>query len=390
MAKRRDSKGRVLRTGEYQRGDGRYCFRYTDAKGSPRTVYSWTLTKDDKSPVDKKPGPCLRKMEEAIQRDLFRGVAPEKQTVLQLVSAYVQTRVNVRRSTQAGYRTTLKYLENDAFGHWQVEAVRASDAKRWLIDLQHVKGKSYSAICSMRGVLRPAFRCAVEDGRIPRNPFDFELSEVLIDDGIARRALSQREERLFLDFVKGDSHFSRYYDGFLILFETGLRVSELCGLTVGDIDLKEGSIEVRRQLQRTGSSGRYIEEPKTPRGIRKIPMAVDVRDSFKRIVASRDAPVVEPVVDGVSGFLFLDKNGQPCVANHWEKYFKFAVAKYNRTYKEPLPKITPHVCRHTYCTNMIRNGMSAPRLMYLMGHSSIDVTIDTYTHLGFEDIKSFF
>ena len=96
-------------------------------------------------------------------------------------------------------------------------------------------------------------------------------------------------------------------------------------------------------------------------------------------------PKVEPVVDGYVGFLFLDKNGKPRVALHWEKYFQLSVEKYNSIYKEELPLITPHVCRHTYCTNKAKSGMNPKTLQYLMGHSEIGVTMDTYTHLGIED-----
>lgn len=87
------------------------------------------------------------------------------------------------------------------------------------------------------------------------------------------------------------------------------------------------------------------------------------------------------------GFLFLDKKDMPEVALHWEKHFEWALAKHNRIYKEQLPKITPHVCRHTYCSNMAKSGMNPKTLQYLMGHSDIGVTLNTYTHLGAEDAK---
>ncbi len=73
------------------------------------------------------------------------------------------------------------------------------------------------------------------------------------------------------------------------------------------------------------------------------------------------------------------------VAMHWEKYFKHIVTKYNKTYKQELPPITPHVCRHTYCTNKAKSGMNPKTLQYLMGHSEISITMDTYTHLGLQD-----
>ena len=50
-----------------------------------------------------------------------------------------------------------------------------------------------------------------------------------------------------------------------------------------------------------------------------------------------------------------------------------------------MPKVTPHVCRHTYCSTMAKSGMNPKTLQYLMGHSEIGVTMNTYTHLGLDD-----
>lgn len=85
--------------------------------------------------------------------------------------------------------------------------------------------------------------------------------------------------------------------------------------------------------------------------------------------------------------LVLDVNGMPYLANHWEKRFQYALGKYNRTYKEELPTITPHVCRHTYCSNMAKSGISPKTLQYLMGHADIATTLGVYTHLKFEDAE---
>ena len=94
---------------------------------------------------------------------------------------------------------------------------------------------------------------------------------------------------------------------------------------------------------------------------------------------------MEKAVDGYRGFLFLDDAGLPLVAMHWEHRFNNMVNRYNAIYKEQMPNITPHVCRHTYCSNMAKAGMNPKTLQYLMGHSDITVTLDTYTHLGLED-----
>ena len=104
-----------------------------------------------------------------------------------------------------------------------------------------------------------------------------------------------------------------------ILFKTGLRISEFCGLTLSDIDFEEKQISVNHQLQRTRGMKYIIEDTKTSSGTRIIPMTEEVYECFKRIVENRKKPKKEPVIDGYKGFLFLDKKDMPEVALHWEK-----------------------------------------------------------------------
>lgn len=61
--------------------------------------------------------------------------------------------------------------------------------------------------------------------------------------------------------------------------------------------------------------------------------------------------------------------------------------RYNDIYRVQMPNITPHICRHTYCSNMAKSGMNPKTLQYLMGHSDIGGTLNTYTHLGLEDAE---
>lgn len=68
-------------------------------------------------------------------------------------------------------------------------------------------------------------------------------------------------------------------------------------------------------------------------------------------------------------------------------HMQHAVAKYNKQHKVVMPSITPHICRHTYCTEMAKTGINPKTLQYLMGHSEISVTLNVYTHLGFDDAK---
>ena len=116
-------------------------------------------------------------------------------------------------------------------------------------------------------------------------------------------------------------------------------------------------------------------------------MTQDVYECFQTILKNRKAPKKEPMIGKYVGFLYLDKNGMPMVALHWQKYFDHICEKYNKIYREQISKITPHVCRHTYCTNMALAGMNPKTLQYLMGHSEIGVTLDVYTHVSFEDAR---
>ena len=386
--KRRDNRGRVLRFGESQRQDGRYAFKYKDSDGSVKFVYSWRLDKNDRTPAGKKRELSLREKEKQIEHDLFDHIVSNggNYTVLELVKKYVSLKTGVRHNTEANYNFVINIIAKADFGKLRIDKVHLSDAKGWLIKLQK-EGRGYSTIHSVRGVLRPAFQMAVDDDLIRKNPFNFELASVIVNDSVTREAITRKQERDFLSFIQADEHFSRYYDGIYILFHTGLRISEFCGLTIGDIDFKEMRINVNHQLQRKRDMTYVVEPTKTTSGTRMVPMTKEVADCFRRILANRIKPKVEPMIDGYTGFLFLDKNEMPMVALHWEKYFKHILDKYNSIYKVQLPKITPHVCRHTFCSNMAKSGMNPKTLQYIMGHSDISVTLNTYSHVGFEDAK---
>ena len=208
-----------------------------------------------------------------------------------------------------------------------------------------------------------------------------------MNDSVTREAITRQQERDFLEFVKNDKHFCKYYDGIYILFKTGLRISEFVGLTKKNLDFENSRIIVDHQLQRTRDMKYIIEDTKTESGERMVPMIPEVKEAFQRILANRKNPKVEPMVDGYSGFLFLDKNDRPMVALHWEKYFQHIREKYNKIYRAQMTKVTPHVCRHTFCSNMAKSGMNPKTLQYIMGHSDISVTLNTYTHLNYDDAE---
>lgn len=387
--KRRDNKGRILRNGECQRKDGRYQYDYVDLDGKPKCIYSWKLEATDPLPNGKRKCKSLRERIREIQKDIDDGIVPcgGQLTVIELAKKYILQKTGVRPTTRAGYQTVMNILEKDEFGHRRIDKVKIIDAREWLVKLQQKDGRSYSSIHSIRGVLRPAFQMAVDSDLIRKNPFEFQLVEVLVNDSVKRDAITHDEKRRFLEFVKNDKHFSKYYDAIYILFFTGMRISEFCGLTLRDVNLKKRTIDINHQLQRTSQMEYIIQATKTDAGTRVLPMDDEVYECFKRIISKRVAPKVEPIIDGYSGFLYLDKNSMPMVALHWEKYFQHICEKYNSIYRVQMPKVTPHVCRHTYCSHMASSGFNPKHLQYLMGHSDIGVTLNTYTHVDFDNVE---
>ena len=385
---RRDKKHRVLRRGESIRSDGKYQFKYY-VNGKPKFLYSWRLVPTDPLPQGKRAGLSLREQEKKLGKDLESQIDPDARnmTVMELVERYLETRIGVRGNTKTNYNFVRNCLLREEFSAKKIKDIRTSDAKLFLIKLQKEDGKGYSTVKTIRGVLRPAFQMAVDDDMLVKNPFDFQLVGVVINDSIIRQSLTREQMRDFLKFIHESQSYRRYYEAVYILFHTGMRISEFCGLTVGDIDLENRIVNIDHQLQRMPDMSLEIQPTKTNPGPRKLPITEDVAEMFRAIIANRPKPKIEKMVDGYSGFLFLDKDGLPEVAMHWEHRFNHMVHRYNDIYKVQMPNISPHVCRHTYCTNMARSGMNPKTLQYLMGHSDISVTMNTYTHLGLDDAR---
>ena len=248
---RRDKKNRILRRGESVRADGQYQFKY-HVNGKPKFVYSWRLEPTDKLPQGKKPCLSLRELEKKIGYDLDTLADPTRKSmrVCDLVERYLTTKVNaVKPTTRSNYKFVQNILAEHEFGSRKIGDVKTSDAKLFLIGLQ-ADGRRYSTVKTVRGVLRPAFQMAVDDDILVKNPFGFELAGVVVNDTVTREAITKEQMRKFLKFCRDDNIYCKYYEAFYILFHTGMRISEFCGLTIKDIDLENNIINIDHQLQR--------------------------------------------------------------------------------------------------------------------------------------------
>ena len=231
------------------------------------------------------------------------------------------------------------------------------------------------------------FYMAVQDDCLRKNPFDFQINEVINDDTVPKVPLTPTQENELLDFMQNDLVYAKYYDEVVILLETGLRISELCGLTPADLNFEKRFVNVDHQLLRSTEDGYYIEAPKTESGFRQVPMSAAAYEAFERVLKKRrDGRCIE--VDGYKDFLFLNRDGLPKTAVNYDAMFKCLAKKYNKCHKEPLPDVmTPHTMRHTFCTRMANAGMNPKALQYIMGHANIVMTLNYYAHATFHSAQ---
>lgn len=158
-----------------------------------------------------------------------------------------------------------------------------------------------------------------------------------------------------------------------------MRISELCGLTESDVDMEAGVITIDHQLLRTNKIGRYVSDPKTKCGARKVGMRDDVKEAFRRVLNCPRKSNVS--IDGYSNFLFLTRTGNPRTAIDYQTILRRIREKHAKKYGPILPEnMTPHTMRHTFCTRMALAGMNPKSLQYIMGHADIKITMNYYAH----------
>lgn len=381
--KRRDSKNRVLKTGESQRKDGRYMYKYTDVDGKVKYEYSWKLVPTDKMPAGKKDEPCLRDKIKEVEKRLEAGLNSRgaQMTVLELVDLSIELR-NLKRNTKQAYLCARNRIANSQLAHKKIEAVKVSDGRafvKWLTD----KGLKSSSIQGTCAVLRKAFDIAMEDNMLSRNPMPRSVTEALQKNAKKRNALSEAQVESFLGILKGSKTGRKSYDAAVILFETGIRISELAGLQIDDVDMENRRVNIRGQL----ASNREIVPTKSTAGVRTIPMSDMAYMSFARILAERKNKAAQ---EEYQNFLMINRNGEPAIPETWRVKFRTCSAKWMKEKPEIATEVSPHVCRHTFCTRLIMKGVNPKIVQYLMGHETSGVTMDVYTHVEFEQAEEAF
>ena len=390
---RKDNKGRNLHTGESQRSNGSYMFRYMDTRsGKRQTIYAGEL-------------PELRAKEKEIAKDLDDHIltdgSAKKMTVNALFDYYMETK-ELAGNTRSNYIKMWNNHVRDGFGNLKVVQLLPSHVKAFYAKLSRA-GYSYSTIKLLHTLLYPALELAVDDDIIRKNPAKKALSSDYGTPPEEKEILTADQQEKLFSLICESNVYNVYVPMFIVMLETGLRCGELIGLTWADVDMENRELSVNHQLIYKDWGNGYgfrASTPKTRAGIRTIPFTESVYKAFleqKKINFMLGRRSTEEI-DGYSDFIFLAKTGRPLmpsavnnvIYNVVDKYNKEEVLKAKKEHRkaELLPKISAHNLRHTACTNMARQGMNIKVLQYLMGHAHSDVTMDVYNHIaGRQDVR---
>ena len=232
---------------------------------------------------------------------------------------------------------------------------------------------------------------AVQNDIIRRNPavgvkYGGETKE--------RKALTREEQESLLCFLRKSEVYNIYLPMIVIMLGTGLRVSELCGLTWEDIDFKKNTITVSKQLLKVRGKAvdgktLYIEKTKTENGLRVIPMTQAVHKAFRdqqRIMLHLGKKCFKEI-DGITDFIFVTRNHFPFSVANVNAILKNVVNAHNKENDLQIPHFCAHILRHTAATRMIECGMSPKAVQTILGHSSIQITMDIYVNLDEEHVQ---
>lgn len=179
-----------------------------------------------------------------------------------------------------------------------------------------------------------------------------------------RRAFTDEERELILNADLDLWEKALVYT----LFYTGIRRGEICALETSDILFSKRQIRISKTM--VDRTGEIQQVTKTNAGMRSVPIPSELYDVLWKYVHS-----IEP------GLLFPAKSGKPMRTGAWEFYwYKIMMKIFNSR------EITAHMFRHNYCSDLCKAGVPVRTAMYLMGHSSMNMTMELYSHVTEQDI----
>jgi len=305
--------------------------------------------------------------------------------VIDLLDRYCELSRGKRRRTQQHYRTMRDFIAKQPIANQIASQLNGGEIKKWMLDLSD-QGYASTTIYGLANFVKWSYSAAIADNILIKTPFKFRFN--FLPGVEQKQALTPEEQDSFASFLRSNQKYLPYYDMYVVLVGTGMRISEFAGLTITDIDFEKRRITVNKQMGGNTNKTLTIEPTKTEKGNRIIPMSSDVESALRRMLGrERD---VDDAIDGYSGFVLKAKDGKSHWSGHYGHIFSRLRTAYNKEHSKPI-YVTPHILRHTFCTNMAQRGMTINSLQYIMGHAQPATTMSVYTHNSAEHAnKEFF
>jgi len=388
--KRKDTKKRVLKEGEYQRANGTYEYRWRTDAGKRNYLYAKTLEE-------------LREKEVALAGDKHDGIRTDnkKTTLNDVYELWVKLKKGVKDNTFQNYQYMYVQFVYPEFGKNKVALIKRSDIRRFYITLADEYGLKVSTIDNIHTVLHQVLDLVVEDEYLRSNPSDNALKELKQAHNFGadhRKALTVEEQALLVDFLTKNETYHHWLPIITVMLEGGLRVGEATGLRWDDIDLENGLIDINHTLVYYNHSvgGCYfgVNTPKTEAGKRKVPMTQAVKNAFleERQYQLENGITCKARIDGYTDFVFINRFGEVQHQGTVNKALHRIIRDCNmevlekasaKKSKKPtvvlLPRFSCHSLRHTCATRLCEAGINLKVIQDVLGHADITTTMNIYT-----------
>ena len=357
-----DKRGRKLPKGIRQRSNSTFEGRFT-YQGESYCVHANTIGETQKAMND---------LKYKLEHGFF--TTADNITFGEWFDIWMQQykKNKVKIGTYRSYMEYYKVAVKSRLANKRLENIRGEHIQKIYNDLADT-GYKYASIKVISAMLNGCFRQAMKNQMIVYNPVKAaELPKC--EERSQRVALTREQQELFLQYVDR----SRNRNFFRILLLTGMRNGELLGLKYSDVDRKHNVIHIRRTIKYIEGMGVIEDTPKTKTSKRDIPLRSDILDLLQEQKRKNES-ISE--VQHIDGYFFKGyKDGQPASETTIVRSLH-RIVEWIRADGYDFPDTTPHVLRHTFATRAIEAGMQPQTLKTILGHSSLAMTMDLYSHV---------
>ena len=357
--------GKELGKGISQRKDGLYQVRFVNRFGKRQTIYAKTLNE-------------IRHLlrTEQYEDDKMLNVINDDMTLDEWYEIWMNTcKKNCRNSTKETYASHYRRIQKQ-LGWMKLTKLN-------LIVIQQVFNelRSDNERKNSKKILVDMLEKAIDADLLVKNVAKQINTKVSKEEKKERRVLTIKETELFLK----EAEKSFYYNLFIVALDTGLRIGEIMALTWSDVDLKKRVLHVRRTLCYFRKDGKYTFEwhdTKTKNGRRDVPLTQRAYEALKRQRAKKLQIELKGLQasEGYENLVFVTKNNRPTQQFIVEEGISACVHRIQKEYPE-FEMFSPHCFRHTFATRAIENGMQPKNLQAILGHGSLQMTMDLYCHV---------